>query len=810
MKRKNIKLLSFFAMLIFSAIIFSATLLQTNSNTFYQNRENNNLDIKDTSLYALTDGLEAQTTITFKANDEISWANKKYANDVTVGDLEELLILSSPSASIEIVISAITDNDIQNGIVRFEIFQSLRFWTGGIVDPTKTQRVQLMPSANQGSGNIWQTSTGLVLSKKLSFAWASNNIIQSFVNATTSKFSELTKNDVLNNLVDNSSILPTNSNINVNFTDLTNINNSGNLYGVGKIEIIFNGTTDADWVGGAMPNATSRTLIIRGLTNISNNRVSMELLIDPLINISNVALDAAGKIKFASMLLSSNLNPTFGNLFASQFVGIGKTELINVLFSGLYATNIKPIASISYMGISVKDSNFSTLTEIPANLVTQIKVKDIQFSINDLMGSLSIIYKYDSYDVFSNSIIAKESVHSFPPNTFRLNIDSGKNLQFSWKDSNALNIGTSYEVVNNFMNNKTNNEYMLNLSSYFFNAPADVYYQPRTVAMDYVGGGTQEIDQGYISPQNSTQIEIKLVFDTWNGAKYTDATDQSEKYGFSTSAIFDLKIYTYSATELINWTSQTTLLNTKPRLANELPSNISNEVFGSTPDANKYVELNDFLNVANLAITDSQNVVFYPNDINGTIEIRVYIQPRANTVGSGRIYSRFYSGFAKSTSNSAIFQFGWIPQIDVKNQLLNINIYDVTVSDVIEFYLKDIPLFANSTLTDNNVSIEIDSNNTSSLIVSVTMPFFNQDQSNPSNQTFQTVINGFILSLPPTNEANFSAPNNFTLVIAVSGATFIIAILTIVIVVLLFKTISIKKIKQNKKANKKRKNKRDI
>lgn len=802
MKRKNIKLLSFFITGIFSLVIISTLFIQTNLNSFHSNKENNNLNIIDNSLYAVADGLESQTTITYKDVNQISWANTKYANEITEGDLEELLVLSSPSASIEIIITTPTTTDIQNGTVRFEIFQSLRFWTNGISDPTKTQRVQLIPSVSQGTNNIWETPVNLVLSKKFRFAWASNAIIESFVNSTSSTFFELTKDDVLNNLVDRSSILPNVANIIVNFTNLQGIANSGNLYGVGNIEIIFNGTNNGDWVDGNIPNVASRKLVIRGLITNSNNRATMELLINPLVNISTLALDAIGKTKFVKEILSSNLNPTFGNLFASQFIGISKQELIDVLFSGLYAVNKTPIVSISYMGINVKDSNFSSLTEIQNNFVSQIKVTDIQFSIDDKLGSLVILYNYDSYDVFSNSIIARESVQSFPVNTFRANIDSGKNLEFSWKNNDDLNIGTSHEVVNNFMNNKTNNGYILNLSSYFFNGSTDVYNQPRDVTIDYLGGGINEPGQGYISNiSNQSIIEIKILFNSWNGAKYND--NGIEKYGFYTTANFDLGLYQYNTRESLTWTSQTALLNANPRLLNELPSDISNQVFNDDP--NKYIRLNAFVNIIDTVGTDSVNVIFYPNDFNGSIEVRVYIQPAIDPVGSGRVYSRFYSGFKKSTSASAIIEFGWIPQIAIDNQLLNININDVTIADVIAFYLNAIPLFSNLTLSENNVRIRIDETTNNSLIVEVDMPFFNQDQNNPSNQTFRTVINGFTLSLPPINDANFSAPDNFTMIIAVSGATFVIVLLTIIIVILLFKTISIKKIKGIKKSNKKNK-----
>lgn len=813
MKRKNIKLLSFFVIGIFPIIIISSLFLQANASRSYHTIENNSLnnDINDNSLYAITNGLESQTTITFKDINLISWINTKYANEVTEGDLEELLILSSPSASIEIVISEVTATDIQNGIVRFEIFQSLRFWTNGISDPTKTQRVQLTPGTGQGTNNIWQTPASLVLSQKFRFAWASSAIIESFVNATTKKFSELTKDDVLNNLIDNFSILPTIGNINVRFSDLTGINNSGSLYGVGNIEIIFNGTNNGDWVDGNIPSAITRTLIIRGLTTISNNRATMELSTNPLVDIRTISLDAEGKTKFNKEILSSNLNPKFGDLFASQFISIPKSELINVLFSGLYAINKTPIVSISYMGINIKDANFSTLTGISNNLVLQIKITDIEFSINDSLGSLSTIYNYDSYDVFSNSIISKKSIQLFPPNTFRLNVDSGKNLEFSWKeDANSLNVGTSYDVVNNFVNNKNNPnpEYLLNLSSYFFDGSIDVYNQPRKIVIDYVGGGSDEPGQGYISTQpNQTEIKIDILFNTWNGAKYIDEKDQLEKYGFYTSKVFDLKQYQYNVTEIVTWTTQTALLNSNPILSSKLPSDISNQVFNQTPDDAKFITESSFVNITNKAISDSLKVIFYPNDINGTIEIKVYIQSNVNPVGSDRVYSRFYTGFLKSAHGDAIFEFGWIPQIDVSNQLLSMNTVDVAVSDVIQFYLKDIPLFANFTLSATNVVIDEVTND--SLRVSVTMPFFNQDQSNSGNTTFRTVINGFNKSLPPTNESNFSAPNNFTMIIAVSGATFVIILLSIIIIILLFKTISIKKIKQIKKVSKKHKNKRN-
>ncbi|MEG2250069.1 MAG: hypothetical protein RSD09_00660 [Bacilli bacterium] len=139
--------------------------------------------------------------------------------------------------------------------------------------------------------------------------------------------------------------------------------------------------------------------------------------------------------------------------------------------------------------------------------------------------------------------------------------------------------------------------------------------------------------------------------------------------------------------------------------------------------------------------------------------------------------------------------------------MLSKEIVEVTVADVIALYLDKIPLFKNKVLTANNVNIEIDQNNPTFLIISVTIPLFNQDQNNPSNQTFYTVINGFVSSTS-NNTSDFVAPDNFTMIIAASGATFVIVLLTIIIMFVLFKTIFIKKIKPIKKDSKKNKDKR--
>ncbi|MEG1647611.1 MAG: hypothetical protein RR325_02480 [Bacilli bacterium] len=139
--------------------------------------------------------------------------------------------------------------------------------------------------------------------------------------------------------------------------------------------------------------------------------------------------------------------------------------------------------------------------------------------------------------------------------------------------------------------------------------------------------------------------------------------------------------------------------------------------------------------------------------------------------------------------------------------MLSKEIESVTVEDVIALYLDKIPLFKNKVLTANNVNIEIDQNNPTFLIISVIIPLFNQDQNNPSNQTFYTVINGFSSSTS-NNTSDFAAPNNFTMIIAASGATFVIVLLTIIIMFVLFKTIFIKKIKPIKKDSKKNKDKR--
>ncbi|MEG2476057.1 MAG: hypothetical protein RSA40_00730 [Malacoplasma sp.] len=807
MKRKNIKLLCFFVVGIPSLII--APILLANNNLAHLQDVNSNLNINNKSLYAVGDGEEEETKFTFRANDEISWTNKKYANEVTISDLQELLIPTSPSANFSIDINTPTADDIKNGVVKFTIKQQLNKYQNGITVPGR--QVVISPETGQGTGSIWETPANLVLPKKFRFNWASTTTIESFVMATNKRFHQLTKSDVLNNLIDSTSILPDFANINVSFSDIPNVSNSGNLYGVGNIDIAFTNTTGTDWVSGTLPTATETKLTIRGLTTTSNNRSTMELSINPLVNISNNPLDSAGKTAFAKYLLTSNATPRFGDLFASQFISLPQDVLINMLFSGLYSTNKTPVASITYMGMNVKDASFSTSTGIPSNIVSQIKITNIETSINDLLGSLTMIYKYNVYDIFSSSIISKESIQQFPNNTFRPNIDAGKNLIFEWTDQSLLvngaqsTLGTSYNLVNSFKNNINDNLYILNLSSYFFEGSEDTYNQPRTVDIDYLGGGTIDAGQGYIPLQtNQTKIVIKIWFNTWGGAKYQE-TGNPEKYGYYTQQTFDLLTYNYNTTETVSWKSQDELFNKLPRLNTFLPSNISYEVFKSSAD--KYIKLEDFVTISSVATTDIAQTILFPNDVNGTIEIKTYIQSRTDPIGSGRVYLQFYSGFAKSDSNSSVVEFGWIPQIDVPNELLSKEIVEVTVADVIALYLDKIPLFKNKVLTANNVNIEIDQNNPTFLIISVTIPLFNQDQNNPSNQTFYTVINGFVSSTS-NNTSDFVAPDNFTMIIAASGATFVIVLLTIIIMFVLFKTIFIKKIKPIKKDSKKNKDKR--
>ncbi|MEG1647612.1 MAG: hypothetical protein RR325_02485 [Bacilli bacterium] len=87
-----------------------------------------------------------------------------------------------------------------------------------------------------------------------------------------------------------------------------------------------------------------------------------------------------------------------------------------------------------------------------------------------------------------------------------------------------------------------------------------------------------------------------------------------------------------------------------------LPSNISYEVFKSSAD--KYIKLEDFVTISSVATTDIAQTILFPNDVNGTIEIKTYIQSRSDPIGSGRVYLQFYSGFAKSDSNSSVVEFG--------------------------------------------------------------------------------------------------------------------------------------------------------
>lgn len=764
-------------------------------------RENNDLKLE---TFAVPNVTETATTFTFKANANIPWAGTKFANEVTPEDLVLALQPAVAGASYFVTIEPISATDLQNGTVRFKLYQNLRTFTNGIQTAITQQLIQ-NTSATPAS-DIWSTPTNLVKSQKYQFGWKSDKEIGEFISTSNKKFSELTKEDIYNNLLDSTLNLPPFSSVNVNFSDLASSTNSRGTYGVGNVNVTFTGINNSDWASGTAPTGTTK--VLRGVLTNANTRevMGMQFSAD---NISTRALSQPGLTEY-SVFLMNTASGTFGDLFASQFLSANNGSnqtLIDIMTKGLYSTNTSPLASLSYMGKNINDADFFSVTGLDKTaLETKLKIESIEPSINDAVGSLSLIYNFTYYDIFTNEVLSGTALQNFANGSFKVNPDAGKNLIFEWKANEMVagsdsfaGIGTSFDVVNNYYVNKDNEEYLIDLSNQFFTGSTDTYTKSRKVTIDYLGGGTIDALTNTYVPTvlNQKSIVVTITFDTWNGNIYTDA-DGNKQYGFTASKTFTLKEYNYVGLETITWTSQSSLFNQYPFLNTISPSDVAYEVSRSIGTGEtRFIDKEAFYSISGFNdTTDSMSVIFYPNDATGVIEIRIYVQQNNLAVGSQRVYSQFFSGFKKVT-NSTTVEFGWVPQSQVSGQLLNQNIEDVSIQNVIDFYLINIPLFKDSVLSADNVSIEIDPNNSSRLLVYVTIPLFNQDQVNPGTQTFVTSISGFG-RVESSNVADFTAPDNYTVLISVLLVSVIAVTTGVVLLTLLIKQFSVRRVKTAK------------
>ncbi|MEG0879177.1 MAG: hypothetical protein RSE95_00700, partial [Malacoplasma sp.] len=253
--------------------ITSSLFLLNNVRPNETNTFNNAIESKidnTISTYSLGTTTETKSTYTFLPNDQIPWANTKKADEISSEEIKSILIPSNIDAIFHVEIKSI---NLLDGIITFELIQTIRTFTDGKV--TKTENQKINAGSGSGSGTNWTTPTGLIVADKYHFEWRSNQDIGLFLKDTNLKPSQLTKEIVIGELIKSGGNfkLPDPNNISVTFSDVSS--NSRSQFGVVKVVISFSNIQANSWINNTVPTEQQRTLILRGMNNDSGQKVVM-------------------------------------------------------------------------------------------------------------------------------------------------------------------------------------------------------------------------------------------------------------------------------------------------------------------------------------------------------------------------------------------------------------------------------------------------------------------------------------------------------------------------------------------------------
>ena len=665
--------------------------------------------------------------------------------------------------------------------------------------------------------------------EKYNLSWASDDYLKQYI---TNKTTDLTPEDVWNNFFSENNYLPP---LKTTTTDSKDSSSNSDQYteikvskvdangtisdsntGIYKVEISIYNTTKNSWTYEPTTFTSSSssytiTKYFGGFLKSDGTRDNISINIEQSIGSWTIP-------NLSTFYYGSSGTKTVNSLSASEFINpVGGTSALISMFdsgTGLKKNssdgNSTPIITYKFNGTpynfynssndnSSSDSstnNQGILGEIQKNK-KNIKITNIQAIPDDTTGSLKLIFYYNGYSIYSDSVVSQIYTYTYPAGTFAASSNPDQNSIFTWKNINTLSddgLSTSYDIVNEFNKNKDNVEFVRLFTNQFLDASSDILEMPRTAIITY-GTDTTKISDptissstnDYSSDTSSTSICIQLTFNNWS--------KQEKSKTFVTSYTFPNYKYTYNSTDsskktddslTLSWKTSNDVIKENPSYAATSPSEIVYNLLSSTSSgSNSYTKF-----FTGTSLNSSQLAVSYlPDNTNGTILVYVSRRTDQNSGSSdsstsqlnAHVYSQLFVGFKKSASSGGIMSYSWLPQDDVSLELLSIPLSRVTKADVMKYYLDNISLFKDRTLTEDDVEI-IPDISSSSLTVKVTINDFNKDDISitSSNQTFLTKITGFVSSTH-TNDTVFSPPKNLTAVISVSAATLISVTLGIVL-----------------------------
>lgn len=821
--KKNKKILKTLSFLFSSLTLTSLPIVAVFNNI---STNNNSLT---SSLYGWgssgSSSTETQATFSFKSEQEITSTPElhnfkpKYANEFTNEELKLFLKPNSSASNWTVEIQDLTDTQIFNGEITFKVIQNLRQSDGSY---TRVE-IQNSNSSSSGSDNtIWNSNSSnelkkYILSSKYKFEWANEEEMKIFYENNNILASELTEEIVKNNLISLSSSLP--ENYTVQISDVDSDNSSGN-YGVKKVTINFDSSQDEKWASGKKPNSTETEKIFRGFKPEPgyDNQFILEFTDADIGSIKIQNKDIYGDLLKKDFPEEVTLNM----LTPSQFVNVVENNknnnvLYDLLTKGTGLEDNTVFVKLKYMGIDVTDSSFASKTGL-TDTQNKYKIKKIRTIPNDTDGSLIIIYSYTAIDPITLKDVEKEEKWTVPAGTFKTSQDADKVLNFSWYYDDYLStIGTSFDIVNSFKNNSNNEAYVKALSNQFFFGTKETYAQKRIVSIDYTSGGTDS-SEGYVSDSQDTNIKVEIVFPEWAGATYVETdTDGNSvtKKGFKAEKVFNVGKYLIgSSSGSVNdgvrakWVPQQSLLDKNPSFPYLYPTEVVQKVLSKNGE---YKET-DFFKLEKKEGEDYKyNTVFIPNDADGSIRILITVISNDSTTQKEVVegyLNQVYVGFKKNlNATDGVIEFSWLPNSEVSLDLLSIPINEVTNEDVIEFYLNQIPLFANKTLTEDNVQINKtkDSKGIWSIEIIVEIPMFEHSNSSvgDTDRRFKTKISGFV-EIDSKIDSNIIPPVDDTALIAIISSS---AITTLLVFAFISMVSNRSKYRQ---FDKKEKNKKDL
>lgn len=768
--------------------------------------QTNNLNPISSSLNAIDSSTSSTTTYSMTATKEtVSWWGTKTPNQVTNDDIKGLITATPATGStvtINVTVLPVTQSNIVKGYVNFIVAEVSVNSNGDVTNsyatpPTgkNTNDTDFSASGiSVSTSKIWSTQSfdGLIQASKYNYAWVDDTDIANYLK--NFKGTTLTANDVWLNMLDhtnnNMPPLKDDSMTNEPSTVIT-VNNTDSTYGIWSINVKSENTQNDQFVDSS--NGMQLDRIVRGVAPTDSSGAQMVLESN-----SNIGTKT---ISDSSLFDGAENNSNVSTLTASQFVSPsgGNSALINMFTKGT-GIGDEPIVDLAYAGkkykidgsgettngVTITDS--SSTTSIEANKLTVSAINTIP---NDNNGSLQVILTYTTLDVYSNSYVSTSSTLSWPAGTFKTNPNANKDFTFSWKNQNDISqLGTSYDIVNSFKKNQANTIFTKVFSNQFFDGTNDSYVQDRDVNIDYVGGSTVDAGGNYISSSSNSQITITLTFKGLSGFTYTEGGQSME--GLRTTATFQLNAYQINSGLTIAWNTNANLFTANPTFNELTPSDVSQRVMAGTLQDSAFYTL----------ATQSGTVQtsYYPDNKNGALTVYVSQIVINGSSVTRNLYTQIYTGFKATDSDNQIVEYSWLPQDQVSESLLTIPLDQVTKSDVINLYLKNIGLFENLTLNDSNVTIiPVTNSGINYLNIQVYLPMWNQSSTGITrgDQVFYTNLYGFSQT-QEVNSTKFNPPKDYTALISVSASSVICVSLASVLIAFISRRARIRKFKEKK------------